>query len=200
MVHRPVGRSGRGAARGCGRGRCRGGRSGGRRRASRLRAADRRQGEQDDQRPGTQADSKTASSMLHIASIPPIEGALPLVSGWSQFNRGSRGACRALIADGCLDCRVRPACVGCRCARGSCPRGSRSPLSAVSGVIAPATADISPRRCLAGDALCHALPAGPVTVMVTSSEPGWTVSSKPELLPMPVPPPPCGTVAPPRFR
>jgi len=52
------------------------------------RAAGRRQGEQDDQRPGTQADSKTASSMLHIASIPPIEGALRLVSGWSQFNRG----------------------------------------------------------------------------------------------------------------
>src|SRR6185437_2917718 len=72
------------AARGCGRGRCRGGRGGGRRRASRLRAADRRQGEQDDRRPGTQADSKTASSMLHIASIPPIEGALPLVTGWSQ--------------------------------------------------------------------------------------------------------------------
>src|SRR6185437_2676687 len=53
-------------------------------RASRLRAAGRRQGEQDDRRPGTQADSMTASSMLHIASIPPIEGALPLVIGWSQ--------------------------------------------------------------------------------------------------------------------
>ena len=45
----------------------------------------RRQGEQDDQRPGTQADSETASSMLHIASIPPIEGALPLVIGWSRL-------------------------------------------------------------------------------------------------------------------
>ena len=45
----------------------------------------------------------------------------------------------------------------------------------------------------------HALPWGPVTVMVTSSEPEWTASSKPSQLPMLVPPPPCGTVAPPRF-
>ena len=45
----------------------------------------------------------------------------------------------------------------------------------------------------------NALPWGPFTVMVTSSEPEWTASSKPSLLPMLVPPPPCGTVAPPRF-
>ena len=53
----------------------------------------------------------------------------------------------------------------------------------------------------AGASLFHyALPGGPVTVIVTSSEPEWTVSSKPPLLPMLDPPPPCGTVAPPWFR
>jgi hypothetical protein len=48
------------------------------------------QGEQDNQRPGPEADGSTASSTLHSASIPPIEGALPLVSGWSQFNWSAR--------------------------------------------------------------------------------------------------------------
>ena len=75
------------------------------------------------------------------------------------------------------------------------PSGSR----ARRGLRSQATSSLVPTPgILLGALFPHALPWGPVTVMVTSSEPGWTVSPKPSLLPMP--PALLGTVAPPRFR
>ena len=79
------------------------------------------------------------------------------------------------------------------------PRAPGSPSGAPSA--SPPTPRIpraeDPRS---GPRCGYALPWVAGAVIVTSSDPEWTVSSKPLLLPMPVPPPPCGTVAPPKSR